>query len=470
MTKLETPKSKDTEQIVLGCMLDSINALNTCLDSLQPEDFYYVENQIIFKAMFKFKSSDSTCDFHLLQKELERTDQLKDIGGIEYLMLISNYSYGNMYVEEYCKIIKDAATLRRLHFTAQKMSMDALKNPNNVQDLLEECQQSLFKLGQGGTYKKDISVADLINGVYDDERKTFMQRFDERQERFAKYGHEKAILSGISTGYQDLDKLINGLEDTNMIIVAARPGVGKTAFAVNIVRNVAIESKLPVGIFSLEMDAVQLLQRLVSIDSQIPGVNIKDGDVTGIGYQNLNCAVEMWREAFVVIDDQPGLKISDLRARARRWKEAYGIKLIVVDYLQLVNATGSKENRQVEVSEVSKGLKNLAKELKIPIICCCQVSRKIDDRPDGNLKMSDLRESGAIEQDADQILFLNRPDSVDPMNKPGYAEIVVAKNRHGPTGKAPLSFKKNVGTFNSYTPLHNPNLDENLENFNNLGR
>jgi len=251
----------------------------------------------------------------------------------------------------------------------------------------------------------------------------------------------------------DLDKMLGGLGKSNLFILAARPAMGKTALALNIAENVCFKLNMPVGVFSLEMNADQLVHRLICSQSEVESEKLKQGSLNGMEYQRVVAAVHNMQKGQMVIDDQAGLKITDLRVRARRMKEAHKIELLIIDYLQLLSGGGSKasaENRQNEISEISRMLKNLARELNIPIICLSQLSRKVEERPGHRPMMSDLRESGSIEQDADCVMFLLRREYYDPYDKPGQAELIVAKNRHGGVGSVNLTYRKEITQFANY--------------------
>ena len=283
----------------------------------------------------------------------------------------------------------------------------------------------------------------------------YLKELELRQEKFKQRGPEDIGITGIPTHFIDLDKMINGLGASNLIILAARPAMGKTALALNIAENVAFKNNLPVGIFSLEMTAEQLLHRMICSQAEVESDKIRMGSLSGIEYQRVNATVKSMVKATMLIDDQPGLKITDLRARARRMKESYDIQLLIVDYLQLL--TGSDfsrgaENRQNEISEISRMMKTLARELNIPIICLSQLSRKVEERTGHRPMMSDLRESGSIEQDSDLVIFLLRREYYDPYDKPGETEVIVAKNRHGGVGSVHLTYRKELAQFANYAP------------------
>src|SRR5581483_9490579 len=263
-------------------------------------------------------------------------------------------------------------------------------------------------------------------------------------------------ITGIPTHFLDLDKMINGFSPSNLMILAARPAMGKTALAVNIAENVCFKNKIPVGIFSLEMTAEQLVHRIVTSQSEVESDKIRTGALSAHEFQRVVEAVGVMQNHLMVIDDQPGLKITDLRARARRMKEVYGIGLLVIDYLQLLSGSGSlrmQENRQIEISEISRMLKNLARELDIPVLCFAQLSRKVEERAGNKPLMSDLRESGSLEQDSDIIKLLLRRDYYDPNDRPGQAQLFIAKNRHGSVGDITLTYRKELAQFANYIPI-----------------
>jgi len=307
----------------------------------------------------------------------------------------------------------------------------------------------------------------LLSGIESESQLPYLKELQERQEKFRELGEDALAFTGIPTHFLDLDKLIDGFAPSNLIIIAGRPAMGKTAFVLNVAENVCFKSKLPVGIFSLEMSAEQLLHRMICSQANVQSDKIRTGSLTGVEYQGIVQTVKMMQEHTMIIDDQPGINISDLRARARRMKEVYDIQLLAIDYLQLLSGSSGSygsENRQSEIAEISRMLKNLARELNIPIVCPSQLSRKVEERTGHRPMMSDLRESGSIEQDADVIIFLLRRDYYDPYDKPGLAEIIVGKNRHGKIGSVELSFRKDYAQFANYIP-ETSGEDDNAEAF-----
>jgi replicative DNA helicase len=449
------PHSKESEMMVLGCMLTSINSLNVAADLLDESDFYFTEHKIIFQTMRLLYKQDRPADVHLVCEELKRQEKLDTIGGVSYITTLAQYAGTSAYIEEYADIVKDKAVLRRMINAAQQIEKKALSQPADVNVALDEAQQLFYQISQSANTAQGLLLTDVFSGVRSDTKKPFLKELEERQERYAELGPEDTGITGVPTHFKDLDKMINGLGKSNMIIVAGRPAMGKTAFCINIAENVAFKSNIPVGIISLEMSAEQLVHRIVCSQSEVESDKIRTGSLNGVEYQRIVGSVNDMQRHTIIIDDQPGLTISDIRARARRMKESYDIGLLIIDYLQLITSGSSKamENRQSEISDISRGIKNLARELNIPIVCPSQLSRKVEDRAGHRPMMSDLRESGSIEQDADVVMFLLRREYYDPLDKPGMAEVIVGKNRHGSVGDVQMTFRKEFAQFANYTPI-----------------
>lgn len=449
------PNSKEAEMMVLGCMLTNINSLNSAVDILDDSDFYFNEHMLIFSAMKFLYKSDKPADVHLAAEELKRRDKLKTVGGVSYLTTLAQFAGTSAHIEHYAHLVHDKAILRRMARTAQEIENDALNEPEDVFSALDDAQQKLFKISQSNRASVGITVPEILSGVKSDSALPFLKELEKKQEEYQNRPEGDIGITGIPTHFLDLDKTINGLGNSNLIILAARPAMGKTLLAMNIASNVAVHNKMSVGIFSLEMAAEQLLHRLICAHAEVESEKISTGSLSGVEYQSVVSAVSEFQKHNIVIDDQPGIKITDLRARARRMKEAYNINLLIVDYLQLLsgsNTSRSAESRQSEISEISRLLKNLARELNIPIICLSQLSRRVEERTGHRPIMSDLRESGSIEQDADVIIFMLRRDYYDPMDKPGMAELIIAKNRHGAIGTINLTFLKEYVKFSNYLP------------------
>ncbi len=462
ITKIKIPPhSKESEMMVLGCMLTSINSLNIAADSLDEADFYFSEHKTIFQVLKNAYKKDKPADIHLVAEELKRQDRLTTVGGLGYLTTLAQYAGTSAFIEEYAELIQSKALLRRMIHAAQIVEKKALEEPADVSGALDDAQQLFFQISQSANPAAGILITDIFSGVHSESGIPYLKELQERQEKYAKKGAEDLGITGIPSHFVDLDRMINGLNHSNLMILAARPAMGKTSLALNIAENVCFKNRIPVGIFSLEMSAEQLVHRIICSQSEVVSDKIKTGSLDGVEYQRIVSSVNTIQKHLMVIDDQAGLKITDLRARARRMKESYGIQFLVIDYLQLISGSGSNrtsENRQNEISEISRMLKNLARELNIPILCLSQLSRKVEDRQGHRPMMSDLRESGSIEQDSDIVMFLLRREYYDPLDKPGMAELIVAKNRHGGVGSVHLTFRKEYAQFVNHTPMKYDNL------------
>lgn len=450
------PHSKESEMMVLGCMLTSINALNVAADGLDDSDFYFTEHKIVFQVLKTAYVNDRPADVHLVCEELRRQDKLKSVGGVAYITLLAQYAGTSAYIEEYVKVVRDKSVLRSMISAAQKVEKEALEEPDDVQSNLDQAQQLFFQISQSSNANAGKLVRDILSGVKSESTQPFLKELQERQERYLQRGPEDMGVTGVPTHLTDLDKMLNGFHNSNLMILAARPAMGKTALAINIAENICFRSGVPVGIFSLEMSADQLVHRMICSQAEVESEKIKTGSLDGEEFQRIVGCINEMQQHVMIIDDQPGLKITDLRARARRMKESYNIGFLVIDYLQLISGSGnrnSQESRQVEISEISRMLKNLARELNIPILCPSQLSRKVEERQGHRPMMSDLRESGSIEQDADIVMFLLRREYYDPNDKPGMAELIIGKNRHGAIGSVHLTFRKEIAQFANYTPI-----------------
>jgi len=442
--------------MVLGCMLTGPSSLNTGVDALHDSDFYYTEHKLIFDVLSTLYRQDKPADIHLVAEELKRQGKLKSSGGVAYLTSLAQYAGTSAYIEEYTNLVRSKSILRRMVHASQDIEKNALAEPDDVHAALDEAQKKFFEISQAANPTAGIPIKDILSGVKAASHLPYLKELQEKQEAFASRPPGELAITGIPTHFTDLDKMINGIGNANLMILAARPAMGKTALAMNLAENICFKNNLPVGIFSLEMTAEQLLHRIICSQAEVESDKIKTGSLNGIEFQRIVAAVNMMQKHTMVIDDQPGLKITDLRARARRMKEAYGIAFLVIDYLQLLSGSGhfrSVENRQNEISEISRLLKTLARELNIPILCLSQLSRKVEERTGHRPMMSDLRESGSIEQDADQVFFLFRREYYDKNDKPGTAELLVAKNRHGSTGDISLTFRKELAQFVNYAPI-----------------
>jgi len=450
------PNSKESEMMVLGCMLTSVNGLNIAADLLEELDFYYTEHQAIFGSLKTAYCSDKPADIHLIAEDLKRQNRLESVGGINYLTTLAQYAGTSAYIEEYASLVREKAILRRMVHASQTIERNALSDPSDVHAVLDDAQARFFQISQTAQNNAGIAIKDILTGAKAESGLPFLKELQARQQRFQERGPEDLTITGVPTHFIDLDKMLNGFAPSNLYILAARPAMGKTALALNICEQICFQSRIPVGIFSLEMSAAQLLHRVICSQSEVESEKIQTGSLNGSEYQRIVASINEMQKHTMIIDDQPGLKITDLRARARRMKETHNIGFLAIDYLQLIYGSGnmrSQENRQIEIAEISRMLKNLARELNIPVICCAQLSRRVEERQGHRPMMSDLRESGSIEQDSDVVMFLLRREYYDPYDKPGMAEVIVAKNRHGPVGSVHMTYRKELAQFANYSGI-----------------
>ncbi len=450
------PNSKESEMMVLGCMLTSVNSLNAASDNLEDLDFYYTEHQVIFHVLKAAYKNDKPADIHLIAEELKKGEKLEEIGGVSYLTTLAQYAGTSAFIEEYIRLVREKAILRQMIQAAESIEKSALEEAGDVSNLLDDAQAKFFQISQNANTGSQITIKDLLSGFQSESGLPYLKELQERQQKFLEKGPNDLKITGIPTRFSDLDKLVNGFSPSNLMILASRPAMGKTSLATGIAENICFKNNIPVGIFSLEMSAMQLLHRIICSQSEVESNKILTGSLSGMDYQKVVSAVNRMQKHVMIIDDQPGLKVTDLRSRARRMKEAYHIGFLVIDYLQLISGSGnmrSTESRQIEISEISRLLKILARELDIPILCLSQLSRKVEERQGHRPMMSDLRESGSLEQDSDLVMFLLRQEYYDPYDKPGMAELIVAKNRHGAIGNINLVFRKEFAQFRDYIPV-----------------
>jgi len=421
------PHSVEAELCVLGAILIDNDAILAVSDFLRPEQFYDDNNSKVYGAMLKLYEQREPIDIVTVSEKLKEMEVLKKVGGKAFLAKLANEVPTSANVESYGKIIKSLSAKRELISAAGRISERSFDESYPADQLLDYAEQEVFSLSQKHLKTLPSSLKEVLTDSFD--------RLDELQ----KMG---SGLRGIPSGFASLDRMLAGMQNSNLIILAARPGVGKTAFGLNIARHVAVEEKLPTVIFSLEMSKEELVDRLLVRQGLIDAWKLKTGQLNDDDFASLSEAMGILAEAPLYIDDTPGLTVTELRTKARRLQLDKGIKLIIVDYLQLMHGS-TKDNRVQEVSEISQGLKNLARELKVPVLAAAQLSRAMEARG-GKPRLSDLRESGSIEQDADVVMFLHREDEeVREM-----VTLSIEKHRNGPTGQANLYFNgKQVSFF-----------------------
>ena len=427
------PFSLDAERAVLGALLLNDNQLEIVMETLQPKDFYTSSHRIIFEAMCALAYRKQRLDIITLQDELEKTGQLNPIGGIVFLLSLQEDIPAVGLIEQHAKIIKEKAVLRDLINSASQIITGCYtQNDKGIEGVLDDAEKTIFQISQKRAEQSFVQLNIWL-------KKTF-------QHLSSIQGHEKGI-TGIPAGYKKLDEMTSGFQKSDFVVLAARPSMGKTALALSIARNAAA-SNLCVGFFSLEMSAEQLTVRLLSAETGIPHQKIRNAQISSEEWVELTHVAAQFGEMKMFIDDTPMQTIMDVRAKARKLKMEHQLNFLVIDYLQLLHGARSYENRHQEVSDISRSLKSLAKELNIPIVALSQLSRAVDSRVDKRPMLSDLRESGAIEQDADLIMFLYRDVVYNPETEhPSLAELIIGKQRNGPTGTVHLHFQNNLTLF-----------------------
>ena len=436
------PQATDLEEVVLGALLLEKEAVNEVIDILSPEAFYLDKHQKIFSAIKDLFGKSEPIDILTVTNELKLRGELEMVGGAYYISKLTNRVVSAANIEYHARIIMQKHIQRQLILISSDMIHEAFEDTTDVFDLLDKAESNLFQISENNLRRSYDSMQDLVSKAI-------------KEIQNAKNSDDK--LRGVPSGYTDLDRITQGWQKSDLIILAARPSMGKTAFALNLARNAAVNFNRPVAFFSLEMSSVQLVTRLISTETSLTADKLRSGDLAEYEWQQLNTKVTPLTDAPIFIDDTPQLSIFELRAKCRRLKQQHDIQMVFIDYLQLMTAKGDKGlNREQEISTISRSLKSLAKELEIPVLALSQLSRSVEQRP-GSKKpiLSDLRESGAIEQDADMVMFIYRPeyykDGVDAEDKPkGYSIIDIAKHRNGKLGEVELRFVGQYARFEEF--------------------
>ncbi len=428
------PHNIEAEQAVLGAIFLEPDAISSASEILIPEDFYRASHQQIFRVMLDLADKAEPIDIVTVTTSLSNTQQLDDVGGVSYLSDLASAVPTAANMIYYCRIVEEKSILRRLIRTATDIVTDSFSKEDEVEEVLNESEKRILEVSNRKNASSFKNIKDVLMDVYDN--------IDQLHKN-------KGEVTGIASGFRDLDRITSGFQRNDLIIVAARPSVGKTAFALNIAQNVAIKTDENVAIFSLEMGADQLVSRMLCAEGNIDAQRLRTGALEEEDWGRLSMAMGSLSNAGIFIDDTPGIRVSEIRSKCRRLKQEHGLGMILIDYLQLIQGSvNSKENRQQEVSEISRSLKGLARELNVPLIALSQLSRGVESRQDKRPMMSDLRESGSIEQDADIVGFLYRDDYYDQESeKQNIIEIIIAKQRNGPVGTVDLAFVKEYNKF-----------------------
>lgn len=427
------PHSVEAEQSVLGSILLDKDAMISVSETLIPEDFYKEAHKVIYECMLKLYNGQSEIDLITLAEELRDQGYLDDIGGIPYITSLSTIVPTTSNIKYYVNIVKEKSVLRQLISAANDIINLGYDGSAKVEDVLENAEKKIFDISQERTTNDFKQINQVLRDTYDMIEKLYT---------------EKNEVTGLTTGFRDLNKKINGFQKSDLLLVAARPAMGKTAFALNLVQNAALKGDASVAVFSLEMSKEQLVQRMLSSQSNVELKKIKTGKLGANDWPRIIEAMAVLSEAKIHIDDTPGIKISELRSKCRKLKIEKGLDLVLIDYLQLMEGEGNNESRQQEIAKISRSLKILAKELDCPVVALSQLSRAPEQRADHRPMLSDLRESGSIEQDADIVMFLYRDEYYNPdTERKNIGEVIVSKNRHGETGTIELVWFGEVQKF-----------------------
>lgn len=432
------PHNLEAERSVLGAILIQNDAYNMAAELLRPEDFYRDAHRRIFDKIIALAERRTAVDFVTLKEELVRAGELDAVGGPAYIASLVDGVPRATNVEYYAKIVKEKSILRNLIGAANTILQDAYEADQDAAEILDRAEHSIFQIAEGRIRTGFISLYDIAQ---------------DSVEAIQKAHEEKQLITGVPTGFHDLDRLTSGLQRGDLIIIASRPSMGKTSLALNMAQYVGTKTDKTVGVFSLEMSREQLFLRMLSSESQIDGHNLRTGFLRSDDWGRLTEALGVLGQAKVYIDDSPGMGVLEMRAKARRLAAEHGLHLIIVDYIQLMQGRGRFDNRTQELGAISRALKMLAKELNAPVVVLSQLSRAPEARSDHRPQLSDLRESGALEQDADVVMLIYREDRYNPKaENDSVAEIIVAKQRNGPTDTVKLAFIKERTRFENYDP------------------
>jgi len=429
------PQNIEAERQVIGSMLIDPESIEKCMEHLEDADFYTKSNQIIFNSIIELYRQGTSADLLTLSDYLKAQNLLDSVGGTANLASLVDTIASSAHVEAYAKLIREKAILRKLINVGNRIVEESYKGATNINELLDSVEKEVFQVAERSMSRSAYQIREMVKDAF---------------ERIQKKFEQKSAITGIPTGYDGVDRITSGLQKSDLIILAARPSVGKTALCLNMAANIAMRERVPTVVFSLEMSKEQLVQRLLCMESRVDGSRLRGGFLMDDDWPRLTQAASLLSDAPIFIDDTPGMTTFELRAKCRRLAKNYGLGFIIIDYLQLMRVKGKIESREREIAEISRSLKTLAKELDVPVLALSQLNRSLESRQDKRPVLSDLRESGAIEQDADIITFLYRDEVYHPdTEEPGIAELIIAKHRNGPTGVVKLAF------LNEYTRFEN---------------
>jgi replicative DNA helicase len=429
------PQHIEAEQSILGGILIENEAINRVTEILDADDFYRDTHRKIFNALINLSERDEPADLITLTNELRKIDQLDSIGGASYLASLVDSVPTAANIQYYARIVKEKAILRKLIQTSTEIITQSYEDRGDVEGFLDEAERAIFDISEKRVRPSFYPIREIVKESFATIEKLYKK---------------KEAVTGVPSGFKELDRMTAGFQPSDLVIIAGRPSMGKTAFCLDVAEYAAIDNKIPVAIFSLEMSKEQLVIRMLCSQAHVEGTRLRTGYLNESDWPKLTIAAGSLSDSPIYIDDTAALSVLELRAKARRLKSDHGLGMVIVDYLQLMKGRSRVESRQQEISEISRSLKALAKELNIPVIAVSQLSRKTEERTGNRPQLSDLRESGAIEQDADLILFIYRDEvynrSEDNPNR-GKAEVIIGKQRNGPIGKIDLAFLDKFTTF-----------------------
>ncbi|MGN1198326.1 MAG: replicative DNA helicase [Acetatifactor sp.] len=435
------PHNLEAELAVIGSMIMYRDAIVTASEVITGEDFYNKQYGIVFDTMVELNNIGAPVDLVTLQNKLKEKDVPPEVSALEFVKELGTAEFTSTNVREYAKIVSEKAMLRRLIKLNEEIANTCYAGKESMEDILEDTEKRVFQLVQRRTTDNFVPVRQIVANAL---------------EKIEKASRNKGSVTGIPTGFIDLDYRTAGMQPSDLILVAARPSMGKTAFELNLAEYMAFKKNLTVALFSLEMSKEQLINRMFSLESKVDAQKLRTGQLNDQEWEQLIESAGQMGKSNLIIDDTPGISISELRSKCRKYKLEHNLAIVMIDYLQLMSGSGKTESRQQEISDISRALKSLARELNIPVIALSQLSRAVEKRDDRRPMLSDLRESGAIEQDADVVMFLYRDDYYNKDTKDkGISEVIIAKQRNGPIGTVKLAWLPEYTKFANLDPSYN---------------
>ena len=433
LIKRVMPHSAEAEQSVIGAMMIDQEAITVAQELLTAEDFYQKQYGVLFDAMTGLYSEGKPVDLITLQERLKEMDVPPEISSLEFIRDLITAVPTSANVRYYAQIVQDKALLRRLIKVNEEIANACYAGKDKVEDIMEETERQIFQVLQKKSTDDFVPIKDVVLKALD---------------KIEMASRNKGSVTGLSTGFIDLDYKTSGLQPSDLILIAARPSMGKTAFVLNIAEHMAFRNDITVAIFSLEMSKEQLVNRLFSLESRVDAQLLRNGNLSDTDWANLIEGAGIIGRSHMIIDDTPGISVAELRSKCRKYKLEHNLGIIMIDYLQLMQGSKKSESRQQEISDISRSLKEIARELQVPVVALSQLSRAVEQRPDHRPMLSDLRESGAIEQDADVVMFLYRDDYYNKdTDTPNVAEVIIAKQRNGPIGTVNLGWRPELTRF-----------------------